>query len=107
MESFARVFEEVFAEEAGIVPELPLDVIQKCRGLENGVELPARREFADPEDPIDGICGSVSMRLSPVILLPAILLVVFCLPKKLNAQTTASGGLTGVVTIRAVRSFPM
>jgi Carboxypeptidase regulatory-like domain len=38
------------------------------------------------------------MKLGPVILLIPILLLVPCLPSNLNAQTTASGGLTAVVT---------
>lgn len=38
------------------------------------------------------------MRLRPVILFFPILLVVLFLSNKLSAQTSASGGLTGVVT---------
>ena len=38
------------------------------------------------------------MKLRPVILLFATLLLVPCLSDKLNAQTTTSGGLTGVIT---------
>jgi hypothetical protein len=38
------------------------------------------------------------MKFGPVILLFVILLLVPCLSNKLNAQTTTSGGLTGVIT---------
>ena len=42
--------------------------------------------------------GCVSMKFSPLILLFTILLLVSCFSNNLNAQTTTSGGLTGVVT---------
>jgi hypothetical protein len=38
------------------------------------------------------------MRLRSLILLPAISFLVFCVSNELSAQTTTSGGLTGVVT---------
>jgi hypothetical protein len=58
----------------------------------------ARPELVDPEDPYDRNCGCASMTLRRVILLIAVLLVVPCVSNNLQAQTTTSGGLTGVVT---------
>jgi hypothetical protein len=60
--------------------------------------LPARPELANPEDLFDWNLGCAPMRLRPVILPIAILMVVPCLSNNLNAQTTTSGGLSGVVS---------
>ncbi len=46
------------------------------------------------------------MNLRPVILLFPILLLLLCLSNKLSAQTTASGGLTGVVTDPSSAAVP-
>jgi len=47
------------------------------------------------------------MRLRPARLLFSALLLVVFLSNELNAQTTASGGLTGVVTDPSLRRNPL
>jgi len=51
-----------------------------------------------PEDLFDRNRVCASMKLRPLVLLIPILLLALCPSNKLNAQTTASGGLAGVVT---------
>ncbi len=60
--------------------------------------MSARPELANPEDLFDWNLGCAPMRLSAVLLLLPIALLGHCLSDNLNAQTTTSGGLTGVVT---------
>jgi hypothetical protein len=62
------------------------------------VVLLARPELTNPEDLLAWYGGCASMKLRPVILLIPILLLVPRLPNNLNAQTTTSGALAGVVT---------
>lgn len=74
------------------------NLIEKSFSAGNEVVLPPRSDFVRPKYLFDRNCGCVSMKLSPVVLLFRILLLVLCLSNKLRAQTTTSGGLTGVVT---------
>ena len=60
--------------------------------------FPPSSEVADSEDPSDRTPGCARIRLRPFFLLFLILPFLFPLSNQLSAQTTTSGGLTGVVT---------
>jgi hypothetical protein len=58
----------------------------------------APSEITDTKGLLDPNHGCASMKLRPQLWLLPVLLPFLSLPCKLRAQTTASGGLTGVVT---------
>src|ERR1700730_14045386 len=74
------------------------NLIEKTFSGGNDVVLRARLGFVCPKDLFDCNSGCPSMQLRPVVLLPLILPLVLCPSNNLRAQTTTSGGLTGVVT---------
>ena len=70
-------------------------VTERCESLRLGVSCHSALSRALP----DRISWGGSMRLRPIsVVLLAILLITTSSANKLSAQTTTSGGLTGVVT---------